>query len=88
MRWIFSKRSGGGAACAASTPTVENILLAATALGLGSCWVGAFRESAVAEALELPRHLRPLALIPIGYIHGDLWNPPKLPPEEVIFEVE
>ena len=66
---------------------VENILLAATALGLGSCWIGAFRESQVAEALEIPRHLRPVALIPIGYIRGALWTPPKLPHEEVIFHI-
>jgi len=67
---------------------VENLLLAATALGLGSCWVGAFRESQVAEALKLPRHLRPVALVPIGYIRGELRKPPKLAPEEVIFRPE
>lgn len=67
---------------------VENILLAATALGLGSCWVGAFRESEVAAALELPRHVRPLAMIPIGYIRGELWTPPKTPPADVTTHVE
>ncbi len=66
---------------------VENILLAATALGLGSCWVGAFREGAVAEALELPSNLRPVALVPVGHIRGETWAPPKLPPDEVIFYI-
>jgi nitroreductase len=46
---------------------IENILLAATALGLGTCWVGAFDEAAAAQALALPNDLRPVALIPIGY---------------------
>ncbi len=46
---------------------VMNILLAATSLGLGTCWIGAFNETEVREALELPANLRPLAVIPLGY---------------------
>lgn len=45
----------------------QNILLAATDLGLGSCWVGAFDEAAVARALDLPSAWRPVALIAIGW---------------------
>ncbi|MBC7248890.1 MAG: nitroreductase family protein [Anaerolineae bacterium] len=45
----------------------EHILLAATALDLGSCWVGAFDERAAAQVLQLPEHLRPVAIVPIGY---------------------
>jgi nitroreductase len=44
----------------------ENILLAATDRGLGSCWVGAFDEHAAARTLELPRSWRPVALIALG----------------------
>jgi nitroreductase len=45
----------------------ENILLAATALGLGGCWVGAFDEEEASLALNLPENLRPVAIIPVGY---------------------
>jgi len=45
---------------------IEHILLAATALGLGTCWVGAFDESRAAKSLQLASHFRPVALIPIG----------------------
>lgn len=45
----------------------EHILLAATALGLGCCWVGAFDEGAASRALNLSPHLRPVAIVPIGY---------------------
>lgn len=45
----------------------ENLLLAAVASGLGACWVGAFHEEEAAQALELPPHFRPVAIIPIGY---------------------
>jgi len=44
----------------------ENLLLAATALGLGSCWVGAFNEEAAARVLQLRPHLRPVALVTVG----------------------
>ena len=40
--------------------------LAATAQGLGSCWVGAFDEARVATALRAPARLRPIILMPIG----------------------
>lgn len=42
-------------------------MLAATSLGLGSVWVGAFDEDAVRKAIgALPAH-RPVILLPIGY---------------------
>jgi nitroreductase len=44
----------------------QNILLAATDRGLGSCWVWAFDEAAVARVLELPRDWRPVALLALG----------------------
>ena len=45
---------------------VENLLLAATAHGLGSCWVGAFDEQAVCRALALDPAWRPVAMVPLG----------------------
>lgn len=45
----------------------ENILLAAQELGLATCWVGAFRENEVAEAVKAPRNLRPVAMVAVGY---------------------
>ncbi|MFN4217846.1 MAG: nitroreductase family protein [Candidatus Bipolaricaulia bacterium] len=41
--------------------------LAATALGLGSVWMGAFDEDAVRRALGIGDELVPVALLPIGY---------------------
>lgn len=41
--------------------------LAATSLGLGSCWVGAFDEEQVSEVIESPNDLKPVVLLPIGY---------------------
>ncbi|HID07416.1 MAG TPA: nitroreductase [Armatimonadetes bacterium] len=47
--------------------------LAATALGLGSCWVGAFDDDAVASAVEAPSDMRPVAVLPIGYPDERPW---------------
>jgi nitroreductase len=41
--------------------------LAAYSAGLGTCWVGAFKEEDVKEILNTPKGIRPVALIPIGY---------------------
>ena len=46
---------------------IQNILLTANSLGLGSCWIGAFKEAQVKIVIRAPREMRPIALIPIGY---------------------
>lgn len=46
---------------------VEHLCLAAASLGLGTCWVCNFDPQIVAEALNLPKHMEPIAIIPIGY---------------------
>jgi nitroreductase len=52
----------------------QNILLAATALGYGSCWVGAFDEREVSQILGIPSEVRPVAVIPLG-------RPSRIPPQ-------
>ena len=50
---------------------MQNILLAATGLGLGTVWIGVHPvgpfKRAVAKALGLPRHVQPLGLVHIGH---------------------
>jgi len=46
---------------------IQNIHLTAYSLGLGTCWVGAFREEEAREILKIPRGMRPVAMIPVGY---------------------
>lgn len=45
---------------------IQNILLAAYALGYGSCWVGAFDEEKAAVIVHAPPEVRPIAIIPLG----------------------
>jgi len=46
---------------------VQNLLLAVYSFGLGACWISAFNDLEVKVILNLPRYLRPIAIIPIGY---------------------
>ncbi len=54
-----------------TSAATENILLAATALGLGAVWIGVHpkpdREKRVREMLALPEEVTPLCLIAIGH---------------------
>jgi nitroreductase len=45
----------------------EHLILAATAEGLATCWIGWFNETKVKEILEIPKEFRVLALTPLGY---------------------
>ena len=49
---------------------VEHIILEAREQGLGTVWVGGFRESKVRAALGIPESIRVVALVPIGYPVG------------------
>lgn len=46
---------------------VEHLVLQATEVGLGTCWVGWFNAPAVEKLLALPKGEKPIALIPLGY---------------------
>ena len=46
---------------------LEHFVLAATAEGLGTCWIGGFDEDRVREVLGIPSHIRVVALTPLGY---------------------
>jgi nitroreductase len=54
--------------CAAAT---QNTLLAAHALGLASAWIGIYprpqRLADIRSVIALPEHIRPFALLPLGY---------------------
>ncbi len=57
---------------------VEHICLAASALDMATCWVCSFDVEAVREALELPAHLEPVALIPLGFANPESAQPAKI----------
>ncbi|RLE80456.1 MAG: nitroreductase [Thermoprotei archaeon] len=65
---------------------LEHIVLVATDLGLGTCWIGAFEPERVKEIIGSPKDLNPVAVLPVGY-------PAEAPPprprkrlEEIFFQ--
>jgi nitroreductase len=62
---------------------VENILLAAVDRGLAACWVGAFDEDAVREALGVASPITPIAIIPVGHSAEAAGRPARRPLSEV-----
>lgn len=46
---------------------LEHLVLAATALGLGTCWIGGFDEATVRRLLGIPERIRVVAYTPLGY---------------------
>lgn len=68
----------------------DHLVLAATAEGLGTCWIGAFDPAVVREVLRIPEGIEPLLLTPLGYaaeapeaserkplsqfLHRDVWT--------------
>ena len=49
------------------TIAMDHLILAATELGLGTCWIAAFDPVAVREVLGLPEGVEPIAFTPLGY---------------------
>ena len=45
----------------------EHICLAAAEQGLGSCWVCNFNAPLCSESFNIPAHMEPVVIIPIGY---------------------
>jgi nitroreductase len=62
----------------------QNILLAAQELGLATCWVGAFRDDEVAEAVKAPGNLRPVAVVAVGYAAERPAAPQRRPFSEIV----
>jgi nitroreductase len=46
---------------------LQNMILAATALGYGTCWIGAFDPEQVRARLEVPPDMAVIALTPVGW---------------------
>jgi len=64
---LYGKRGSQLYSIQSVAAAIENMLLAATALGLGSCWVGGFDDRALKDILQVPSNVNLHALITLGY---------------------
>jgi nitroreductase len=67
-------------------PGVQNLLLAARAVGLGATptTLGLMNRDAAKQALGLPDTVEPFVLIPVGYPLGNFGPVTRLPVEETV----
>jgi nitroreductase len=49
------------------TIAMDHLILAATDVGLGTCWIAAFDPGAAREVLGLPEEVEPVVFTPLGY---------------------
>jgi len=47
--------------------SIDHITLEATEQGLGTCWIGAFKQDEVKKLLGIPENVRVVVLLPMGY---------------------
>jgi len=50
-----------------TTIALENMVIAATAEGVGTCWIGSFDEQKVKNLLKVPDDFSVIALVAMGY---------------------
>jgi nitroreductase len=67
--------------------SIQNLMLVAYSLGLGTVWVGSFDEQEVGKVLNLPEDLRPVAIVPVGYPDEHPQPPGRFRKEQVISHI-
>ncbi len=64
--------------------SIMGMMLVAHENGLGTVWIGAFREAELSRVLKLPDNLRPVAIVPVGYPSRIPSAPSRVSREEAI----
>ena len=63
---------------------LEHIALAATALGLATCWIGSFFPDQVRQVLHIPTEIEIIDLMTLGYPADGQKKPKRLPMEQIV----
>ncbi|HBE78900.1 MAG TPA: nitroreductase [Firmicutes bacterium] len=67
---------------------MDHIILAATSLDLGTCWIGAFDAQAAREVLGLDDTMEPVVFTPLGYVQGAVPNRVKKPLSDLVINLD
>ena len=81
---IRSMRCGQPARTVDCSIALSFMMLEATELGLGSCWIGAFEEDKVRSLLNVPPEFQIVAVTPLGYPEGKVDSHPRRPLGEIV----
>lgn len=63
---------------------VDHMTLMATQLGLGTCWVCNFDVQKCSDILELPEHVEPVVILPLGYPDITIPAKKRKPLQEIV----
>jgi nitroreductase len=66
------------------TIAMDHLILAATELGLGTCWIGAFNPEEARKVLKLPDDEEPIVFTPLGYPNDQPGDIIRKPIEELV----
>ena len=78
-------RCGQPACVVDVTIAIDHLTLAATAEGLGTCWIGHFDEAPVKRLLKIPPDVRVIELLPLGYpVDPSAKDKNRLPLEKIV----
>ena len=82
----WSRRDGMNYYAVDVTIAMDHLILAATDLGLGTCWIGAFDPDAAREVLGLPDTVEPIAFTPLGYPADEPREKKRKPLSELVHD--
>ena len=63
---------------------LQNMVIAAWGLGIGSCWIGDFKEAEVKRLLNIPEDRKVIALVTFGYPAEKIISRQKKPIDEIV----
>lgn len=63
---------------------LQNMVIAAWGLGIGSCWIGDFKEVEVKSLLNIPEDRKVIALVTFGYPAEKIESREKKPIDEIV----
>jgi nitroreductase len=67
---------------------MQNLILASTELGLGTCWIAGFDEKAAKKVLNIPKDIRVVAMTPLGYSDEEKGTPTNRKPLDTMLHRE
>jgi nitroreductase len=67
------------------TISMDHMTLQAVEEGLGTCWIGAFKEEEVKKILNIPKEMRVVEIMPLGYPKFTPAPKPRKKLEEIVF---
>ena len=66
--------------------SMEHVVLAAAAEGLGTCWIGVFPENPVRKLLNVPEGIRVVAMTPLGFPDENPERSERKEFDKIVFE--